>query len=311
MSQAAQPMHQSQPTMGNHQLVIVSQLLRTITSIQHLDELLSWLGHIFVQRLELEVVQFWTQRVYASGQTTLELHTTVCRNSALSRQVVINAQIAEVVERILNERHGVQPQPSDSIFSPQAAHLLTRNKLNYWASYYLDSSARLPPLNGLTATETSPTPLHMLITIFNNHLPGPRLLPTLGNIMEQAITHAYNHNLLYPPGQPPKQLSPSLTTPAVIRTTYTLMDLIPQKSLQEGSKPDHSTDPARLIQNRQARRLYLAVDGRHNLTDLSLITQLNSNALATALRLLLTEGHIQLRDPNGRTVDNTRVLAAL
>ena len=301
-------MNQHQFTMGNHQLVIVSQLLRTIPTIQHIDELLSWLGHIFVQRLGLEVVQFWTQQVYAQGQTTIELRASASRNPVLPQPVVINAPIAEVAERLLNEHYSVQPQPIDSIFSPQAAHLLARHRLNFWASYYLDNAAFMPPLNNTAATEKNPTPVHMLISTFTHHIPGPRLLPTLGNIMEQAITHAYNHNLLYPPGRPQPI---TVTTPAVVHTTHPLMELVPQKLPEDQRVLGGGTSPHYLISNRQARRLYLAIDGRHSLADLSLITQLNSKALAGALRTLLTQGYIQLRDPHGRSVDSTSVLTAL
>ncbi|BCL82809.1 hypothetical protein ccbrp13_52740 [Ktedonobacteria bacterium brp13] len=298
-----------QPTMGNHQLVIFTQLLRIAMNIQHIDELLIWLGHTFVQRLELEAIQFWTQQAYSNGQTSVELRAVVCRNPSLPQQIVINSHVAEIAECTLNERHGVMPQATEAVFSPLAAQLLTHNHLNFWSSYFLNNQSLIPPMNNDATSEQIPTPVNMLIALFTAQNPVPRLIPTLGNIMEQTITLARKRNLLYPAELHPASIQ--LPSPPPKRNTPSLMELVPLKTPENEESNGNAAHTSSTISNRQARRLYLAVDGHRSLSDLSTLTQLNTGALSQALRTLLIQGHIQLREPGGQAVASAHVLAAL
>jgi len=135
--------------MGNHQLIIFTRLLQAIAGMQSIDELLQWSANILVQRLELEVVQIWTLQDNRFKRIPIELCTTACRQPDIPEQVVINSHVAEVAKRFCNEHYTVTiPQVTEAIFSSQAAHLLTKYNLNYWACYQLTHGIPIQAITG-------------------------------------------------------------------------------------------------------------------------------------------------------------------
>jgi hypothetical protein len=314
MPLATLPLNRQQPrTMGNHQLVIFTQLLRVAPNMQHIDELLHWLGHTLIQRLELEAIQFWTQQDTTSGVTHSELRVMACRNSSQPQQLMAQHKIATVAEQLLTERHGSVPQatyPSLFTTSSSTAHGHSNNQLNFWSSYHLHTASFIPPMRNVSYTGQIPTPLNMLVLLFTAQPPTARLLPTLGNIMEQAISHANKYQLLTPASPQPTQTQiPFLLNNS--NNSLPLMELVPHKIAEEEEGNYNVVDSSSTISNRQARRLYLAIDGRRNLTNLSTLIQLNGKALWQALYMLLVRKYIQLQEPDGQFVDSIRVLATL
>ncbi|GCE18005.1 hypothetical protein KDK_18050 [Dictyobacter kobayashii] len=288
--------------MGNHQLVIFTQLLQTIPTLHHADGLLHWLAQIFVHRMELEVVHIWTLQGYNSGRTTIELRAMASRQQKVPQQILINTHIAKVAERTLHEHHTLVPQVTEAIFSVQAARLLTKHNLNYWACYYLSSNVLIPPANNEHALDKVNTPLRMLISFFTRQPPNPRLIPTVGQITQQAISLACNHGLLLPENQ---HLLPA---PRPSGRASTLLELIPLRIFKNAANQGQHTQ---LIPNRQIRRLYLSIDGRRSLAALATLTQLNQRDFMLALRTLITQGQIELYEPNGYPVDHASILETL
>lgn len=304
---------QQQRTMGNHQLVIFTQLLRVAPNMQHIDELLHWLGHTLIQRLELEAIQFWTQQNTTSGVTNSELRVMACRNASQPQQLLAQHKIVTVAEQLLTKRHGSMPQatyPSLFTTSSSTAHEHNNHQLNFWSSYHLHTASLIPPMRNTSRTGQVSTPLNMLILLFTAQQPTSRLLPTLGNIMEQALSHANKCQLLTPvsPQSTLTQLPLLLNN---LNNTLPLMELVPRKTTEEEEGGDYAVEPSSTISNRQARRLYLAIDGRRNLTHLSTLIQLNGKALWQALYMLLVRKYIRLQEPDGQFVDSIRVLATL
>ena len=136
--------HSHRPGGGNPQLVIITQLLQIVTNMQHIDELFLWLSHSIGQRLNIEVLQLWTNQAYTTGQYSPELRVIASQNASLPLHIVNNAQVAEVVRSLLNERHGVRSQPVGSVFLLPQSDLLTRYNLHYWESTFLSNNALLP-----------------------------------------------------------------------------------------------------------------------------------------------------------------------
>lgn len=270
--------------------------------MQHVDELFRWLAHMFVQRFDIEVIQFWAIQNYHSGQTAIELRTIVCRNPALPQQVLVNTHIAEVAERFLNEYHGVMPQPTEMVFSPQAAHLLMRHNLNYWAGYYLSRNVLIPPMNNEKAPDKISTPLHLLVSFFSQQSPNPRIIPTIGHIMEHATGLARNQGLFLPTNTAGLQIVPK------VKAITPLMELVPQRVFE---KDNGQGKYSQIITNRQTLRLYLSIDGRKDLTELAILTQLSKRDFSVSLRSLLTQGQIRLIEPNGLLVDKASILSVL
>ena len=65
---------------------------------------------------------------------------------------------------------------------------------------------------------------------------------------------------------------------------------------------------AATIPEGEARRLYLAIDGRKSVAELASITHLKMNEMVAALRILLAQKHIQVCDQVGQPIDGSWVL---
>ena len=77
--------------MGNHQLVIITRLLEVIETMHTMDELFRWLADMMMQRMDVQVVQFWAMQNYRSGRGGgCELRITVQQGTSLPRHIVIN-----------------------------------------------------------------------------------------------------------------------------------------------------------------------------------------------------------------------------
>lgn len=84
-----------------------------------------------------------------------------------------------------------------------------------------------------------------------------------------------------------------------------LVDLIPHREIKQGAM--RTSNPFALtpeIEDRQARRLYAAIDGKKTLAELAAIIGLDSIAVVRPLRELLKEHCVQMYDPAGRLVEN-------
>ncbi len=133
--------------MGNHQLIIITRLLQCVETMQNIDELFAWLSEMMMQRMDIQVVQFWAMQNYSNGQVSCDLRTTTQQNTSLPQHIVINQPLADTVEHLLNKRQSVVPQPVKNIFSQYLSNLLMRYNLNYWACHFMSNNILLPPTN--------------------------------------------------------------------------------------------------------------------------------------------------------------------
>jgi hypothetical protein len=216
---AAKNSYSTLPGMGNHQLVIISQLLRIIDNVQHIDDLFLWLVHTLLKRLDIDVIQFWTLQGHVGGQVTLELRTMVSRNLALPQYVVVNPDVASQIRSVLKERSGLMPMPVGTVFPQDQVNLLTKHNLHYWTCCFLCDNSMLPPAMGkYTDSKEVYTPLTMAASLFTQQSPSLRLLPTIGHVLEQSILLAKKRGLLLPDG---KQTAIPLP-PSLVKTTRRL-----------------------------------------------------------------------------------------
>ncbi|TMC22520.1 MAG: hypothetical protein E6J34_06055 [Chloroflexi bacterium] len=302
----------SQPSMGNHQLIVISQLIQQIEHMGHVDELFLWLSQIFVKRLNIQVIQFWVTQEHFLGAQSPELRTMVRQNSLLEPYVVANTQGAVLAERVIQAKRGVMPRPVTNVFSPQHAELLTANSLNYWGCYYLNHNVLLPPAHNNTTGDEVMTPLTMAIALYFQHQPQPRLITTFRYILEQAIFRAKRRGLLSP--ATPAQLPAVITQPLKNRSLPLLAELIPcytQTSNNHLQQATSASNTTKLLTNKLARRLYLAINGRRNVAELAKLTQMNMHEIKTALRTLLTYKYIQLCGPDKQAISKTHILQLL
>ncbi len=296
-------------TMGNHQLVIITKLLQVVGNMRHIDELFLWLSHITIQRLNVQVVQFWAMQVDTTGQMSSELRTTACQNTALPQHVVINKTLAEITGRLLNKQRSVPPQSIGNTFSLQHMNLFARYNLNYWASHYMSNPILLPPAKNDFSNGKAATPLAITVSLFLQNMPSPRLMPTLSSILEQIIPIAKSHRLLLTTDSPAQDIRLSNQQSGAY---LVLSELIPRRS-QEANRPmvNNPFTSSVVIRDKKARHLYFAIDGHKNVAELSNLTQLNKQEIYTALCLLLTQHHIYLYEPGGLRVDSAQLLKTL
>lgn len=304
---ATQPTHHNhrvQPILGNHQLVIITRLLQISGNLRHIDELLLWLSHMIAQRMEIDVVQFWAMQPHLTRQGMAELRASACLDLSLPRQVVVNPQVVEVIERLLSERHGMMPQTVNLVFSQQQASLLRRYQLNYWASYFLSSSVLLPPPNN--DSEKIALPMTMVISLFLRQPFNPRLLPTIGHIAEQVVPIARNRGLLLSEDQLLLHSTHTIHKPEY--ESPILTDLIPRRTrLTNTMQASNPFGNVVVIAEKHSRQLYFAIDGTKTVADLLMLTQLSAPEFYAALRLLLKQKHIQLYEVGGHLLDSIQV----
>ncbi len=290
--------------VGHQQLAIITQLLQMSVNMRHIDEMFLWLSHIIGQRLNINVLQFWSYQAHTTGQYSAELRVTASQNTLFPLQVVNNAQVAEIVRDLLTQQSGVSPQSVVNTFSPDQADLLTHYNLHYWACLFLSSNALLPPLmsNDLSH-EAIPTPLAMVVSLFTQQVLNPTLLPTIKHILEHALSIAKNRGLLS------SVTNPSLGNPANNRAQpkqLTLNQLIPHwKQNIQAMQANNPLATATPITDKQARQLYFAIDGKKSITELANIIQLDQQEVDSALQFLLKQKLIRLHEPNGKAIDSS------
>lgn len=87
-----------------------------------------------------------------------------------------------------------------------------------------------------------------------------------------------------------------------------LVGLIPRRVDKQGAmRTSNPFDLAPAIEDKQARRLYEAINGQRTLAELSAVMGLDAEAVARPLRVLLKENCIRIYDPAGRLVEDALV----
>ena len=297
--------HSHRPGGGNPQLVIITQLLQIVINMQHIDELFLWLSHSIGQRLNIEVLQLWTNQAHTTGQYSPELRVTASQNASLPLHIVNNAQVAEVVRSLLNERHGVRSQPVGSVFLLPQADLLTRYNLHYWESTFLSNNALLPPTSNDVSSGAIPTPLAMIASLFTNQQSNVNLLATVTRILEYALSIAKNRGLLLDPANSRLSSSASSVSNRAQPQQLMLNELIPHRAQSvDAMQTNNPLASAVVISDKQARRLYSLIDGKRSITELLDMTQIDQQEFTAALRWLLKQKLIRLHEPKGKPVDS-------
>ncbi len=289
----------AQRIMGNHQLIIITQLLQVVDTMESIDELFTWLSEMIMQRMDVQVVQFWTMQVHAQQQMSCELRTMARQNTACPQHIVVNQPLANTVEKLLHRRQSVTPRLVGHVFSQYHSKLLTRYNLNYWACHVMSSDILLPPGRNDFSYEKVATPFTLGVAVFLQHAPSSRLLPTLAHILEHVLPIAMSRGLLNVTTPMKQELQLSIAQ-------YTGRHAIPTRFAPQHIQAEHSTKhaliPKNSLQENNIRRLYFEIDGKRTIGELVSIMQMSTQEFYAALSLLLTQKRIRIADAGGRTV---------
>ena|SRR5947209_3333613 len=293
--------------MSRQQMTVVTELFRAVTTMYHVDELFQWLAYAIVQHLDVQLLQFWTNSVNRTGQLAVQLRTIVSQDPSLPQRIVVNDHVALVVQRVAQERSIYNPQPIKNMFSQYQSVRLKRYGLYYCGGCFMSTNVLLPPPDD-PLSHGNPTALFALMPlVFLQHIPHPDLVTTIGVILKQAIAIAEDRGLLLPAAaNSPQQSSPlPVQVPLPQQASPPgQAELIPRRK-QDASAMLASNPFARttIIVDKQARRLYTAIDGRSNVADLCNATGLSLKEAYEALQKLLVQQRIELYESGGQLVN--------
>jgi len=269
---------------------ILAKMVQAAQGMQHIDELLLWLAHTFIHQFDVQAAQFWSPQAKTRGLT--ELRMLVCKDTSLPYTSIVNPQIIAVAEAYMQAQKSLKLQLVYRLLPPDNAKLLSQYQLNYCSGFFMSDNTFLPP--PMTQQKQQiPVPMALLLLLFFS-IPSPHL-PVINHILAQIVPIARNCGLLL--------LSPHTTaSPAKQQQskTLSLAELIPKQVEDPMDNPFGSTVS---IPDKQARRLYEAIDGRRNVSQLCTITRLSEQDVHIALQKLLRLHHIHVYEPGGKCVD--------
>ena len=330
----------SKNTRG-YRLTIVTQLLQAIETMHRPEEMFQWLASAIVQCFDVSIIQFWTRESGWSGQPHLAQLRALDSQDRSLPAYMISEKMTMTVEHISKEQRIFPPQPVEQLFPHFQASLLKRYGLNYCAYCLIDKALISPTAAAGRANQTNVSfapagyalshertlvGLTFIALLLLRRYPQQDLIPTISIILEQALGIAEKHRLLLPVAANsgrlslPDRLSPSKEYPAINRGPTVASRFIedpPQEALSAlpGLIPRIKQDGRLLvssnpfassvtISDKQALRLYTAIDGRKTVDELRSIG-MTLQEVQTALQTLLKLDCIEIYTPEGQPVDAT------
>jgi hypothetical protein len=302
----------SQEKRAEQALAILSLLQKTITSMHHIDELFQWLAAQLIEQCQAEVAEIWAMQANMTGQFALQLRTLVTRDTTLPQHVVVNNHIAEFTTHLFSEQRNYPLQAVKQLFSNYPASTLARYGQNYVAGYYFHNTVeQLPPAHQTPPGTGHPAPFTLAILLFQRERRSHDLLATLQILLPQTVLIAKNRGLLAVDPITPLPFSPyAMETPIPQNNpALHLWILIPHRrrenELLMSSNPlSRSVD----IADKQARRVYGAIDGRKNMDALRRATGLEAQELMRLMKMLIAQRRVELYEPGGKPVNPAHFL---
>ncbi|MDQ6661362.1 MAG: hypothetical protein M3Z24_10395 [Chloroflexota bacterium] len=318
-----------------------ANLVRAVGQMHHIDELFLWLSHNIVRNYGISVAQFWAADTNQMGQLSLRLRSMACVDTTLPQYLVTNEQVATTAARLMNIRNSYTFHAVDSVFSQYQSGMLRRYGLYYCSSYLLSSLALLPP--PVDAPEQKATPFAVIALLFLQRPPAPSILPAINMLLEQSIAITESFHLLKPLTHTDQIQNTSNTQPNLPLTTRTdplqsisvnyrkkvsssptsgqLHSPFPQSQYSqidsryklvplrlENTDLMRSSNPLSgnvVISNKEARKVYAAIDDHKTVEEICTITSFDINQVAAALQVLVKQQRIQLYDTYGQAVDSS------
>ena len=286
--------------MRASRLTIITQLRQAIEVMHRPEEMFQWLASVIVQSFDIPIVQFWTRENGRSDQPSAQLWAMACQDPSRLAYVV-SEKVSMTVEHIPKVQRISSPQPVEQVFPHYLASLLKRYGLSYCACCLIDRN--VAPVEYALSHERTSMGLTLTVLLFLRHYPHEDLISTISTILEQAIAVAENHRLLLPVAASSGRVS--LPQEALSQEALpALHRLIPRRKQDAGlllsSNPFASPVT---ISDKQALRLYEAIDNRKTVAELCSSTGMTINEAYTALQLLFTSQYIEIYTLEGLPAD--------
>ena len=288
--------------------MLITQLMQQAASMQHVDEVFLWLAQTLVQYLDITVVQFLAMRRDDAGQFQIELRAAASQDPALAQIGYVNNQVTAVAERIFREQRGITSRPVENVFPQQQAALLAQYNLRCWAGYFLRHDDLLPSAKIEHAPGKTPIPFNVIVSLFTLYPLTADQERALHFILEQAMRIVVNRGLL----SSRKSAEIMAKKMLYVNALRAQAQLIPQRA--ENIEQFQANNPfasASVIQDKNARRLYTAVDGDKDLAKLAQITGLGTKEMLAALQYLFDQQKIHFYTRKGELVQNPTFISSL
>jgi hypothetical protein len=287
-------------------VILIAQLMRSITQMRHVDEVFVWLSNALVRYLDLPVVQFWTTEVGKTGQSQAELRALTTQNASLPQDMYLNNQVLAVVERLFHDKYSVMSFPIGDLFPPSQASLFAVYDLHYWAGYFLDSDSVFSSTDTAEVSAQKSIPLVVAVSLFTEAPLSADQMRAISFVLKQAMRIIINRRF--------RTFQNSLKTTKEHpgkSGSITLADIVPTRS--QDLQLLQSINPfahASIIAHKKARRLYSAVDGYRSGAELAQITHLTHNELIEALRYLFQQHKIEFYTLTGEHVEHLPLIVS-
>lgn len=279
---------------------LVAQLMQIMPTIRHVDEIFLWLSRAITQHLDIAVVQFWTTQLDAMGQPHASLRAAASQLPSLPQQIHLNQQVASLVQRLLIEQRSSPSRPVESIFPTSQAALLDQFRLRYFASYAANNPMLLPPPK--TIPQAAPSPFNLIVAFFTSQQLSPEQERAIRFLLEQSLRILGSRSFLADP----------TSTHEDKRVSFSLPDIIPQRAQDlELLQADNPFTSATIISDKNARRLYSAIDGQKTLSELGQQLSLEQRAICYALRHLLETQKVQCYTISGELIPSSLIISSL
>ena len=298
----------SQPNIGRRQLVFTAQLFKVAETMHHIDELFLWMNRLFLQHFDVQVAQMWGLQALVAGKLTIKLRAMDWQDASIPQGVLVNDQVAALAGNMLSKQHSFMLLGVGNLFSFHQAGLLSRYGLNYCFCDFLRSNLLLPPMPNATSEETS-TPCAVAVLLYFKRFPAQDELSAINLILGQSLSVAASRGLLLPSSTTSGSL-PALSSGSAQRKTQPhLSELIPRRL--EDADAMRSSNPfasSAVISDKSARRLYAAIDGKKNVSEISTNIGMDLKEVYLALQFLLEHHRVQLYEPGGQAVDRSQFI---
>ncbi|HEY6539450.1 MAG TPA: hypothetical protein VIZ18_00855 [Ktedonobacteraceae bacterium] len=290
--------------MRGYRLAVFTQLRQAIEAMHNPEEMFQWLSSMIMQRFDVPIVQVWTCENGWTGQPSARLRAMASQNPSQPLQV-LSEKAADAVERIAKGQRITSPVPVERIFPAYLASLLKRYGLGI-CFYCLNSkSVDFAPEGNAPLQGRSATGLTFIVLLLLQQYPQQDLASAVTIILEQALAIAENRHLLLPVTAVPGRISAPYQALAQ-DTPPALPGLIIRKKQNAGlmlsSNPFASSIT---ITDKQALRLYEAIDGRTPVAELSALTGMTLQEAQAALQTLLGLQCVEIYTPEGWPVDTS------
>jgi hypothetical protein len=305
MNRDGTPGHSSHIDSSRRQLTLMSQLLKSATTMSHIDELFKWQGHVIIQYFDVQATQFWAMQADITGKLSSQLRDMIWQDASIPQHIFANNQVAMAAGQLLNSQPGYMLQRVGNVFSSHQAELFVRYGIQYCFCNFLRSSSLLPPAQNASDQEI-PTPLAVVALLFLKQSLSREELSTITLILERSMAIAERHGLLLPASTTSGRL-PALSVQNHQQWMQLhFSELIPHRlenaNALRSSNPFAATD---IIPDKQARRLYTAINGRKNVNEICESIGFNLKEAYVVLQLLLTQHRVELKEPGGQLVDSS------